>query len=65
MFEGFSDMQNVISRMHTHTDFDQESEYYRLEFGCERFKHFSGTEVDDHRIRVKEEPFFRLKWWKH
>lgn len=65
MFEGFSEMQNVVSRIHTRMDIDHEGEYYRLEFGCERFKHLSDTAVDSDQIRVKEEPFHLLKWWKH
>ncbi|WP_054957747.1 hypothetical protein [Paenibacillus dakarensis] len=65
MFEGFSEMQNVVSRIHTRVDSDQESEYYRLEFGCERFKHISGTEAEGDRKVVKEEPLHRFKWWKH
>lgn len=65
MFEGFSEMQNVVSRIHTRTNIDHESEYYRLEFGCERFSHLSDTAADSDRIRVKGEPFHLLKWWKH
>ncbi|MGM1046219.1 MAG: hypothetical protein ACQEXX_08755 [Bacillota bacterium] len=64
MFEGFSEMQNVVSRIHTNMDIDHEGEYYRLEFGCKRFKHISDT-AEDERITVKEEPSLLWKWWRH
>lgn len=64
MFEGFSEMQNVVNRIHTRMDIDQEGEYYRLEFGCERFKHISDT-PEAERISAKEEPALRWKWWRH
>lgn len=64
MFEGFSEMQNVVSRIHTRMDIDQEGEYYRLEFGCQRFKHISDT-AEAVRISANEEPSLRWKWWRH
>ncbi|MFC7680510.1 hypothetical protein [Paenibacillus sp. GCM10028914] len=63
MFEGFSEMQNVVSKIHTRMDIGEEGEYYRLEFGCERFKHFS-DDIGDLMI-TKEEPHQRWRWWKH
>ncbi|WP_106769101.1 hypothetical protein [Paenibacillus faecalis] len=64
MFEGFSEMQNVVHRIHTRPDINHEDEYYRLEFGCNRFKHISDL-AEDERLTVKEEPSLLRKWWRH
>lgn len=64
MSEVYSEMQNVVNRIHSRMDIDQEGEYYRLEFGCERFKHISDT-FDSDQVSMKEEPYQRWKWWKH
>ena len=65
MFECFSEMQNVVNQTNTRSDLDQEGEYYRLEFGCQRFKHIADL-PDAEQYSVKAEPsFLRWMWWKH
>lgn len=65
MFECFSELQNVVNQSNARAGLLEEDEYYRLEFGCDKFKHISDL-PEPVQSSIKLEPSFtRWKWWKY
>lgn len=61
MFEGFLEMQSVVTRVHGQLEIDGEQEYRKIEFGTERFLH---TPEPGNRIRNEEQLPQRFTWRK-
>ena len=62
-FHSLSEMQNAVDRIHVRADFDAEGEYYRLEFGCGRFKHISEAPPSAKEAAPDHAAPVRWKWW--
>lgn len=65
MFEGFLEMQTVVTRVHGRLDLGGEQEYRKLEFGVERFLHT--PEPGSRTVQAEDKPKSALlrKFWKH
>ncbi|GIP47369.1 hypothetical protein D3C76_294790 [compost metagenome] len=61
MFEGFLEMQSVVTRVQGRLELGGEQEYRRIEFGTERFLH---TPEPGNRIRNEEKLPQRFTWRK-
>ncbi|MDQ0089960.1 hypothetical protein J2T12_003373 [Paenibacillus anaericanus] len=62
MFEGFLEMQSVVSRVQGRLEIGGDQAYHKLEYGTERFLH---TPEPGNRIRKEEPPqrfSFRRFW---
>ncbi|MEF2968140.1 hypothetical protein V3851_20115 [Paenibacillus sp. M1] len=65
MFEGFLEMQSVVTKVHGRLEIDGEQEYRKIEYGTER--HLRTPEPGG-RDRYEEAPqpiVSRLKFWIH
>ncbi|MFD1179416.1 hypothetical protein ACFQ3W_24405 [Paenibacillus puldeungensis] len=62
MFEGFLEMQSMITQVQGRLEIDGDMEYRKIEYGTERFLH---TPEPGSRLRDEEEPkrFTLRKWW--
>ncbi|WP_334072108.1 MULTISPECIES: hypothetical protein [Paenibacillus] len=65
MFEGFLEMQSVVTKVHNRLEIGGDQEYRKIEYGTERHLH---TPDPDAWKRYEETPqslASRFKFWMH
>lgn len=62
MLEGFLEMESLVSRVHQNLEIEGHEEYYKLEYGTERFLHTPEPGARKAESIESEKSFLRKLW---